>query len=172
MIKFINNLHLVINMSEPKRIPNINNYIFEIIDNELILTPKKKYITESELALTDIYGSEIQKCLIKNGDEIISSRIATPSRRLRYARVLIDIWKSIPIQVILDNSKFNFKLTKEAGKGYQWCPEINMSFSTRDAKRSLKEIINMIKVNKYTLDISIKLKKEAEKEAEIIYFKI
>ena len=154
-------------MSELIRIPNINNYIFEIIDNELILTPKKIYINESELLLTDISGSKIQECLIKYDNEIISSRIITSSIKIPWTDILIDIWKSMPIQIILKNSKFNFKLTKETLKGYRWCQEIEMSFQNKDAKGSLNEIINMVKFNKYSLNMNLKLKTDEE-----IYFKI
>ena len=154
-------------MSKIICIPNINNYIFEIIHNELILKPKKKYINRGQLDLTDISGSKIQECLIKNNNDIISYRKISSTINIPWSHVLIDIWKSIPIQVILDNSKFNFKLTKETRKGYQWCPEINMSFQTKDSRGSLNEIINMIKFNKYTLDMGLKLKTN-----EIIYLKI
>lgn len=36
-------------MTETIRIQNINNYIQEIIDGNLILTPKKVYISENEI---------------------------------------------------------------------------------------------------------------------------
>ena len=36
-------------MSESIIIPNIENYIQEIVDGSLILTPKKNFITENEV---------------------------------------------------------------------------------------------------------------------------
>ena len=45
-------------MSEQIRIPHIDTYNQEIINGELILTPNKEYITESELNIIDI---KIQK---------------------------------------------------------------------------------------------------------------
>ena len=56
------------------RIPNIENYIQEIISGELILTPKYIRITEDELNLASITNSKIEKCLIKKGNEIISTK--------------------------------------------------------------------------------------------------
>jgi len=41
-------------MTELIRIQNIENYNQEIINGELILIPKKKYITENELNMTHI----------------------------------------------------------------------------------------------------------------------
>ena len=61
-------------------------------------------------------------------------------------------------QKILQTTTFNFKLTNENGeKGYKWCDDINMSFQDKDANGTLKEILNMIKVNKLTIKLSIKL---------------
>jgi len=150
-------------MTEVIRIPNIKNYTQEIINGELILTPKKQYITENELTDTRIIKSKIEKCLIKKNDEIISN-ITNPY----YRPVLIDIFKSMPTQKILQTSKFNFKLTKENGeKGYHWCDDIKMSMQNKDATGTLKEIIEMVKVNKLTIEISIKLE-----TGRIVHFKI
>jgi len=148
-------------MTELIRISNIENYTQEIINGELILTPKKQYMTENELNMTHIAHSIIQECIIKKGQEIISTR-------KKYRSVLVDIWKSIPTQKILQTTIFNFKLTKENGeKGYTWCNDIGMSFQARCATGTLKEIINMVKVNKLTIKLSIKLD-----TGRIVHFKI
>lgn len=47
-------------MTELIRIPNIKNYTQEIINGELILTPKKQYMTENELNMTQITHSTIE----------------------------------------------------------------------------------------------------------------
>jgi uncharacterized protein YunC (DUF1805 family) len=62
----------------------------------------------------------------------------------------------MPTQKILQNTLYNFKLTNENGeKGYIWCDDINMSFQNKDSKGALKEILNMVKVNKLSIDLSI-----------------
>ena len=149
-------------MTERICIPNIENYTQEIIHGELILTPKKQdvdfveevittSIRENEINMIMITHSSIVECVIKKEEELIS-------KSTKYRSVFIDIWKSMPTQKILQTTKFNFKLTKENGeKGYRWCPEINMSFQNKDAFGELKEIIKMVKVNKMTLHLSIKL---------------
>jgi len=69
---------------------------------------------------------------------------------------------------ILQTTTFNFKLTKENGeKGYKWCDDISMSFQSKDARGTLKEILNMVKVNKFTIELSIKLE-----TGRIVHFKI
>lgn len=122
-------------MTEQIRIPNIENYTQEIINGELILTPKKQYITENELNITHITNSTIEECIIKKEEENISTNTS-------YRSVLVDIWKSMPTQKILQTTTFNFKLTNENGeKGYKWCDDIHMSFQNKDARGTLKEIL-------------------------------
>jgi hypothetical protein len=148
-------------MTQIIRIPNIENYTQEIINGELILTPKKEYMTENELNITRFTHSMIEECLIKKEEENISTQTS-------YRAVLVDIWKSMPTQKILQTSTFNFKLTNENGEnGYNWCDDIHMSFQNKNARGTLKEIIHMVKVNKLTIKLSIKLE-----TGRIVHFKI
>ena len=147
-------------MTELIRIQNIENYTQENINGELRLTPKNN-MTENELNMTQITHSKIEECIIKKEEENISTNTS-------YRSVLVDIWKHMPPQKILQTTTFNFKLTKENGeKGYKWCDDIHMSFQNKDATGTLKEILNMVKVNKLTIKLSIKLK-----TGRIIHFKI
>jgi hypothetical protein len=85
-----------------------------------------------------------------------------------YRGALIDIWKSMPTQKILQTTSFNFKLTNENGKkGYYWCDEIKMSFQNKDDEQTLKEIIRMVKENKLTIMLIIKLE-----IGRMVHFKI
>ena len=68
---------------------------------------------------------------------------------------------------ILQNTTFNCKLTNEKGlNGYDWNKDLNMSIQGKNANLTMIEIINMIKLNKYNMDISITLI-----EGKEIYFK-
>ena len=148
-------------MTDIIKIANIENYQQEIVDGTLILTPKKTHLSEPELTSIGLENSTILSCSIKNEDETISTKVT-------YRSILIDIWKSMPTQKIFQNTAFNFKLSNENGlKGYNWSPEINMSFQNKDAKNTMKEIVNMVKLNKYTINICIKL--ESNKN---VWFKI
>ena len=143
------------------RIPNIENYDQEIIGGILVLTPKKSYIEEFEFMRLSFKGSTILNCLIKDNECLISDK-------KKYRQILVDIWKSMPTQKILQNTNFNFKLTDEKGeKGFKWCNEINMSFQSKSATVTVKEIIHMIHLNKYKIDISIK-----SGEGMVYHFKI
>ena len=138
-------------MSEIIRIPNIEKYTQEIINGELILTPKESYITEDEFNRTILNSSKILDCIVKNGEDIISNKS-------KYRSILNDIWISMPAQKILQTTTFNMKLTNENGlNGYKWCPKLNLSIQNKDANYTIKEILNMIKVNNYSIKITIQL---------------
>ena len=148
-------------MSDIIRIPNISKYTQEIINDELILTLRKTYIEEDEFNKLCLNSSVINKCSINNNDDIISTKN-------RYRSILNDIWKTMPTQKILQNTTFNCKLTNEKGlNGYTWNKDLNMSIQGKNANSSMIEIIKMVKLNKYSLDMSIKLK-----DSKDIYFKI
>ena len=119
-------------------------------------------MTEHELNMTQITRSTIEECLIKKGEKIISKN------RHHYRSVLVDILKSMSTKQILENTTFNFKLINQNGeKGYRWCRHINMSVQNKDATGTLTEILNMVKVNKLTIKLSIKLE-----TGRIVHFKI
>lgn len=83
-------------MSDIIRIPNILNYTQEIINGDLILTPKIKIIkSEYELLNNHQFGNSIiLECSIKNNEneEIISEKCSVIS----YTSILKDIWISMP----------------------------------------------------------------------------
>lgn len=140
------------------RIVNISNYIQEIVNGDLILTPKTIYITETELYQKTLYNSKILECKISDVSIL----------KLKYNSILIHIYKQMPTNTILQNTTFNFKLEKINGiNGYHWHKEINMSMQNKDANLTFKEIIKMIKLNKLSFDIKIKLF-----NGEIINFKL
>jgi|688.fasta_scaffold1049049_1 hypothetical protein len=141
-------------MSQVIRIPNIDNYTQEIINGELILTPKLKQqnnITDCDLDTTDFSGSTIVECKVKKEEEIISIK-------KRYISILIDIWKTMTTQNILRTTTIKMRKANEnCIKGYSWCQDIGMSIENKDTNEILKEIVNMVKVNNYSIDLTIKL---------------
>ena len=151
-------------MDEIIRIPDIDKYDQKIVDGTLLLTPKKIYIEEFELFQLSLRYSKILQCCIRGEEKIITEKN-------KYQSVLVDLWSTMLPQNILQNTTFNFKLTKEKGeKGYNWEPKINMSFQSKDSEGTMKEIIKMVRINNYSIDISIELGTEFHKR--IIHFKI
>ena len=138
------------------RIPNINNYHQAIINNELVLTPIYNYITLDELLDKNLTNSKINYCIITDADADADNEVISNS--IKYSKILIDIYKYLPASFILQNTTFNIKLTNENGnRGYTWYSEINMSVQGKDSNGTFKEIIKMINLNNYKIDIGIEL---------------
>jgi len=150
-------------MTDIIKIKNISNYTFEIIDNILILKPKKNIITEEEFEKIDLTKSSILEYNILDiKNNIISNNISN-----KYKTILIDIWLNTPFQEIIKYTTFNIKLTNEQGnKGYYWNEQLKFSSQNKDSNGTMKEIIKMCKINNYILDITIKLN-----NSKTIYFK-
>ena len=85
-------------MTEPIRIPNIEDYTMEIINGQLIVTPKEEYITETELEMVTLTGSTIEACLIKKGEDTISTE------NKNWRSILLNIYKSMQPKKILQNT--------------------------------------------------------------------
>ena len=150
-------------MAETIRVPNIENYTQEIVNGELILTPKNQYITKEELQRTTLTNSSIIECVIK---DIEGNTISNGKKSFK--AILIETWESMPAQKLLQTTTFNLKLTNENGnKGYNWCEKIKMSIQNKDANGTMKELLNMLDVNNYNIKISIKLE-----TGRVICFKI
>jgi hypothetical protein len=107
---------------------------------------------------------------LKWPNQLTDTAIVYPSRtnkkahiiiteKTKYRTILIDIWKVMSAQKILQKTTFNFKLSNMNGiDGYNWNSELNMSFQSKDATLTMKEIINMIEINNFNIEIKIKLK--------------
>ena len=81
--------------------------------------------------------------------------------------LLIDVWKTMSIERVIQTTKFTFSLKDESENNMLvWYEEINMYVATKDANNTFKELLNMIKINNYSITISIKLK-----EGRVIQFK-
>ena len=152
-------------MSVEIRIPNIRNYYQTIINGDLILTPIGKYITEDELYLLPFKNAIIETCLIKKDTQIMYDCLNESSVLKCLRTILIKLWETMPTQKILQTTTFNFKLINDTN--YKWCPEINIFFQERNIITTLKEIINMIKINKMIINLTIKVNSD-----NVVYFKI
>jgi hypothetical protein len=124
-------------------------------------------LTEDELTedeLSDEYEKDYTSSIIE--ESIIVNRdgdIVSDNKKFR--GILVDIWKTMEKQDILDNTTFKFKSGNKRGvKGYNLCEGINMSFQNRDSNATLKEILRMVKLNNLAIYLSIKLE-----TGEVVY---
>ena len=61
-------------------------------------------------------------------------------------------------EIIINNTELNIRDGKHYDKGFDYIASLNISIQGADAKKTLKEIINMLNLNKNKYDIHIKLK--------------
>ena len=144
---------------KPIIINNISGYTFQIIDNKLRLTPINEYLKDYEIYRHDLKKSEILEAKL-NGEII---------RNPNYYKILKMIWKEIAVNIILQHTIFNFKLSIDDIKkndNYIWNDDIKLAFQTRNLNHAFKEIVNMCKINNFTIELKINLENK-----NIILFK-
>jgi hypothetical protein len=151
-------------MSEPIIIHNISGYTIQIIDNNLILnkidnrsnvaeklnsTQKITSITEDELTKLCVSKSTIKECIVKNNEKIITNKTL-------YSSIMKDIWKEMhkTHTFNINQSTYKFEDTKK-GKNQLYFREIDKYYWGKIANETLKEILNMIKISQYTIELSI-----------------
>ena len=118
------------------------------------------FITEVQLYRLKIINSKIEECIVQNGTEIISTSKS-------YASILRNVLLHIPVERILEITKFNMKRENVSDRGYRWWPELQISVQYRAANETLKETIRMVKLHKFKLRISIRLE-----SGNLICFKV
>jgi hypothetical protein len=135
-------------------ISDIEKYNIQLLSGKLILTLKKLYLTDKDISHYDLRRSEIIEC--KFNKQVITS----PS----YIKLLKMIWKQMPINKIIQNTIFNIKLNIDNIEGessnYTWVDDLNFAFQPKNTNKTLKEIINMCKLNNFTIQLNIKLEND------------
>lgn len=136
------------------------------IKNGMIeLTEKKQYLKEKELHYTDFKKSKIKDCTIKKGTETIKTK---PNPSGNWSNVLTDIFNALSRQEIYDTTTFKIREGNLKGeKGFRWREGCGFSTQNKDTTATFKEIIDMVKKNKMTIDMSIQ-----KFDGKIVHFKI
>ena len=159
-------------MSEVICIENIQNYTLVYSNNTLILTPKEEsnliipeeesnliipeqqILSENEIRELDLRRTTIIECVVKKK----SSSTIISSNKTTYWGVLVDILQSIPKDKLKKTTRVKFMLTNECGTNeYYWYPKLGMSLQTMYIGQIMKELLYMLKINNYTINLSIKL---------------
>lgn len=155
-------------------IKDISKYKKEIINNKLVITQTINNLEQYEQELDQdndilylkpkIVYSDFEKIcsLPLKFSKIISTNICKLdgeliTDKLKYRKILIDIWKSMTASKILQNTTMNIKLGEHNEKGYNYCNDLKFSFQDKDSHGTLKEISKMIKINNYKMDLKIQL---------------
>lgn len=136
-------------------IENIQEYTHQIINGNLVITRIIPFVDEIILFTKNLLGSTIIECKINNSNKEIK----------KYKKLLIHLYSIIDIETILQNTILNISQQEIYDKGFKYYNHLGLSIQGNDARRTLKEIINIIKIKKFSMDLKIKLKND-----EIIRF--
>lgn len=129
---------------------SLSEYDLEVKDGEIILTKKK--ISGGELIALNLVGSKVTECSVFSMSKIIS-------KKTNIRHILNDIWYSMDINDILKHSSFSMKNKNDnAEYGYLYDDKLKLFIKGKNINDTLKELLQMIKLNKYFIDIRIKLK--------------
>ncbi len=96
-------------------------------------------------------GSIILECKINNN--ILDKKIYN-----KYKKILLFLYSKTTRQIIIDKTTLNISTDKLHNKGFEYYDTLQLSIQGVDSKRTLKEIINFIKILNYKMEIKIKLK--------------
>ena len=128
-------------------------YKVETINGEIIVSLKQKYISDKELNKINLAKSHILNCIIKNKN---SNTIIT--KHTKYFSILKEIWHTMSPTRVVKTSDFKIEIgDKKCVKGYIFDKNLGLSIQRKDANQTMKEIINMLRVNNYSIDIKIQL---------------
>ena len=109
----------------------------------------KEFLKNNEFLKYDFTNSKIIENSITTYNDIIISN------NKNYSSILKDIYLSMPIHKIPLRATF-ITLGNVKGKG-TYIPNLNMTIKGNNANTTIKEIINLIEINNYKINIKIKL---------------
>jgi hypothetical protein len=129
-------------------IENYNDYTQEIINNNLIFTRKIPLVSENELLKLNLRGSFPIECKINNNE----------IKLFKYKKILIHLYSLInDVDSIISNTVLNIKKDVIYEKGFDFYFNLGISIQGSETRRTLKEIIKMIKINNFHLEMKIVL---------------
>jgi hypothetical protein len=131
-------------------IPNIQEFTQQIQNGNLFLTRIIPFIDETTLFQKNLRGSTITECKINNVNNDIH----------KYKKILVFLYSTTDIETILQNTILNVSQEEIYDKGFEYYDQLGVSIQGADARRTLKEIINIIKIKKYSMELKIKLKND------------
>lgn len=138
-------------------IQNIQEYTLQILNGNLILTRIIPFVDEETLFQKNLQGSSILECKINGVNNDIK----------KYKKLLINLYSTTDIETIIDNTNLNILREEIYDKGFEYYTNLGLSIQCSNTRRTLKEIINIIKIKNYNMELKIKLKND-----EVIRFVI
>lgn len=135
-------------MSNTIVIDNIQEFTQEVVNGGLVLTRIVPFLDEATLFQRDLRGSTIIGCKF-NGLQV---------NLTKYMKILVFIYSTIDKETILQHSILNVIQAEIRVRGFKYYNQWDVSIQRVEAKKTMKEIINIVKIKSYRLELKIKLK--------------
>lgn len=142
-----------------RTIPNIEKFTQQIVNGSLVLTTSNPnieefapqidapHLDEDALFSKDFGNSKIIECKINNIDII----------NRKYIKIIRYLYSFMNRETILQNTKLNILREEKNDDGFKYYPKLGISIQGINSKLCLREIINIIKIQRYNINIKIKL---------------
>ena len=137
-------------------IQNIQEYTQQIINGNLVLTRIIPFVDEATLFQKNLRGSTILECKINN----INNDNKKYKKLLMHLLDFINLYSTTDMETILQNTILNISQQEIYDKGFKYYTNLGISIQGADARRTLNEIINIIKIKNYSMELKIKLKND------------
>jgi len=124
---------------------NIDEFSQDNINGNLVLTRLIPFIDEASVFKKNLLKSSIIECKL-NGINL---------NLYKYKKLLIYIYYMMDINTIIENSVINVSREEIHDRGYKFYRDLGLSVQGNDARHTLKEIINIVKINKFSLELKI-----------------
>ncbi len=133
-------------------IPDINFYDISIIDNSMIFKPK--VLNVSSNYLYELIANNLMKDC-----KIINCKINGKENKdfLMFKQILREIWRLTPLNILLQNTIYEFKYGFQNNNQYKFLQDINMSYKNKDFNSCLLEIVKMTELGSFNFEIVFKL---------------
>lgn len=128
-------------------IPNIHEFTQQVINGSLVLTRINPIITEAELFQKNLRGSIITECKINN--VVVNVK--------KFRKLLIHLYSTTDMHIILQNTILNIVALEKYDKGFEYYADLGLSIQGADSRRTLREIINILRLKGWTMDLQITL---------------
>lgn len=144
-------------------IQNIQEYTQQILNGNLILTRIIPFVMDNTIDEATICQRDYVR-----GSTLLECKINGVNNDIRqYKKLLIQLYSTTDMETILQNTILNISQQERYDKGFKYYPNLGVSIRGSNAERTLKEIINIIKIKNYNMELKIKLKND-----EVIRFVI
>jgi len=141
-------------------IENAHQYTQQLVNGNIIFTRinTTPYIDRNSLFEKNLRNSNIIECKINNIN----------TNQYKYKSLLLFLYKNINNrELIIQQTNLNIVPYEKHNSGFTYHREFNFSIQGADARSTLKEIINMVNIMNYSMELKIQLQ-----DGEILHFNI